>query len=93
MFNQSYFPEFWHLFPIIALLLVTLVLTDLILRAVSLWRAARANQTAWFIALLVFNTMSILPIIYLCFFAENPLYKNWQKQTAPTKKTTKRKKR
>lgn len=92
MFNQSYFPEFWHLFPIMALLFIALVLIDLILRAVSLWRAARANQTAWFIALLVFNTMSILPIIYLCFFAENPLYKNWQKQK-PIKNSTKRKKR
>lgn len=93
MFNYSYFPEFWHFFPIVVLLSITLVLADLILRALSLWRAARANQTAWFIALLVFNTMSILPIIYLCFFAEDPLYKNWQKQAAPTKKTIKRKKR
>lgn len=93
MFNHSYFPEIWHLFPFMVIVFVTLVVMDVILRGLSLWRAARANQTAWFIALMILNTMSILPIIYLCFFAEDPLYKNWKNQTAPTKKTIKRKKR
>ena len=90
MFNYNHFFEFWAIFPILAIILLSLFSLDLILRAVSLWRAARAKQTFWFIALLLLNTMTILPIIYLIFFAEEPLYKNWQKNSA--QKTTKRKK-
>jgi hypothetical protein len=93
MFNHNYLFEYWSILPILGLLFAALFFLDIVLRAVSLWRAARANQIAWFIALLVLNTMAILPIIYLIFFAQNPLYKDWQKQAAPAKKTTKRKKR
>ena len=85
--------EYWSIFPIMGLLLLSLFLLDLVLRAVALWRAARANQLIWFIALLVFNTMSILPIVYLVFFAKEALYKNWQAKSAPPKASAKRKKR
>ena len=30
-----------------------------------MWRSARNNQLAWFVCIVVFNTMGILPIIYL----------------------------
>ncbi len=95
MFTQSYLFEYWSIFPILASLVFLLFLLDLILRAVALWRAARANQTIWFIALLIFNTMSLLPIIYLVFFAQEPLYQTWQKQRLekPNAKKAKTKKR
>lgn len=52
---------FWRFFlPII-------VIIDLTLRGLALWRAARANQSWWFIALLVLNTAGILPAVYLFF--------------------------
>ena len=35
----------------------------------ALWLASRRNQTWWFIALLVLNTVAILPIIYIFLIA------------------------
>jgi len=54
-------PVFWNW-------LLPLVVLDLILKGISLWRAARYNQKGWFIALLVVNSVGILPVIYLLFF-------------------------
>jgi hypothetical protein len=80
-----------------AILLFSLLFIDIILRVLSLWRAARDNQKLWFLALLCLNTMGILPIVYLLFFAKDAIYyqrKNQHQNTAklPVKKTTRRKK-
>ena len=37
-------------------------------KGVALWKAARNGQSAWFIAILVINTLALLEIIYLVFF-------------------------
>jgi len=47
---------------------IPLVLWDLVWKGVGLWKAARNNQQKWFVAILVVNTMGILPIVYLKFF-------------------------
>lgn len=39
-------------------------------KGAALWRAARNNQRNWFIALLVVNTLAILEITYLFYFAK-----------------------
>jgi len=41
------------------------VIADLVLRGIALYKSARKGQTAWFVALLIINSMGILPIIYL----------------------------
>ncbi len=41
------------------------ILLELVLKAMALWRAARNNNKAWYIALLILNTAGILPAIYL----------------------------
>ncbi len=46
-------------------LLIPFMILDLILRGISLWRSAKKGQNVWFIALLVVNSMGILPLIYL----------------------------
>lgn len=46
-------------------ILIPFVILDLILRGLSLWKSARKNQNVWFIALLLVNSMGILPLIYL----------------------------
>lgn len=46
-------------------LLIPFVLLDLVLRGYALWKAARKDQNIWFIALLIVNSMGILPIVYL----------------------------
>lgn len=46
-------------------LFVFLLIVDLILRGISLYKSARRDQKAWFIALLLVNSLGILPVIYL----------------------------
>jgi len=46
-------------------LIIVLAVWDLTIKLVALWRAGRNNQLAWFICLGIFNTVGILPIIYL----------------------------
>lgn len=52
-------------------LLVLIVLWSLPWKGVALWQAARHNQTAWFVALIIINTVGILEITYLFFFQRN----------------------
>jgi len=46
-------------------ILIILVLSDLILRGVALFKSAQKQQKIWFVALLIVNSLGILPIIYL----------------------------
>jgi hypothetical protein len=39
-------------------------------KGLSLWIAAKNNQKLWFVALLVFNTVGILEIIYIFYVAK-----------------------
>ena len=36
-----------------------------VLKGVALWKSARRKETAWFISIFIFNTLGILPAIYL----------------------------
>ncbi|KKT77475.1 MAG: hypothetical protein UW73_C0019G0010 [Microgenomates group bacterium GW2011_GWB1_44_8] len=47
----------WWIWPLAVL--------DLVLRGIALWRAGRAGQKWWFVALLLVNSLGILPGIYL----------------------------
>lgn len=51
------------------LIMLALLLWILPWKGVALWKAARRNQWIWFVALLVFNTLAILPIIYIFLIA------------------------
>jgi hypothetical protein len=48
--------------------LALLIIWSLAWKGVGLWRAGRNNQLIWFIALLIFNTVGILPILYIFLF-------------------------
>lgn len=53
-------------FGIIEITLIILaVLFDFVLKGIALWRAGRNQQLGWFIALLIINSIGILPLIYL----------------------------
>ena len=61
-FNFNTHPFAWTLFfPVLAVV----VLWTLYWKGMALWRAAKNNDTGWFIALLLINTLGILEIIYL----------------------------
>jgi hypothetical protein len=49
----------------IRVILIILVTWDAIWKFIALWKSARNNHLAWFICIAVFNTVGILPIIYL----------------------------
>lgn len=57
-----------------------LVILDLILKGFALWRSAKNNQTYWFVALLVINSIGILPLIYLIVIDKNYVFKDLQKR-------------
>ncbi len=45
--------------------LVVLAVWDGVWKAIGMWKSARNNQLAWFICIAIFNTVGILPIVYL----------------------------
>ncbi len=57
-----------------------LALWDLAWKGIALWRAARRKESWWFLALLLINSMGILPIAYLLV---------WGKDDPDTKMVTK----
>lgn len=46
-------------------LVAALAVLDLALRGWALWRSAKLNRQGWFIALLLINSVGILPAIFL----------------------------
>ena len=49
-------------------ILIIFALWELVWKGFALWHASQNKQRNWFIAILVINTIGILPIIYLKFF-------------------------
>ncbi|MFA6132095.1 MAG: DUF5652 family protein [Patescibacteria group bacterium] len=45
-----------------------LIVWELVWKGFAMWHAGRNNQSYWFVALLVLNTVGILPMVYLRFF-------------------------
>lgn len=39
-------------------------------RIIACWQAAKRNQLYWFIFIFVFNTLGVMPILYLLFFRD-----------------------
>ncbi len=66
----GYFYHHYDLGPFIWL--TPLIFIDLVLKGFALWKAAKHTQSYWFIALLLVNSLGILPVVYMLFFQ----YKN-----------------
>ncbi len=45
--------------------LIAIIAWSLAWKGVALWKSARRDQIAWFIAILLLNTLGILEIIYI----------------------------
>jgi len=52
--------------------LLPLLAWTLAWKGLALWRAARAGQSAWFVVLLLINTLGLLEIVFLRFYAGRP---------------------
>lgn len=42
-----------------------LIIWELVWKAIAMWKSARNNHLAWFVCITIFNTVGILPIVYL----------------------------
>jgi hypothetical protein len=49
-------------------LILILILWELVWKGIALWKAAKESQKYWFIAILILNTVGILPILYIFLF-------------------------
>lgn len=47
---------------------VLLAIWEIVWKGLGLWTAAKNNQKYWFVAILVINSVGILPILYLYVF-------------------------
>jgi len=57
-------PEIFHNTWFIMLIIIVGLWSG-IWKLIGLWRSARNNELAWFICIAIFNTIGILPIIYI----------------------------
>ena len=59
--------------PWVLIIFGILILLEVILKYISLWRSARNDQLAWFVVRCIFNTLGILPLIYLIWFGKKKI--------------------
>ncbi|MGE0792712.1 MAG: DUF5652 family protein [Candidatus Woesearchaeota archaeon] len=71
-------------------LIVVLSIWESVWKAIAMWKSARNNQLAWFICILIFNTIGILPILYIFVFQPKKVEK--KKIEVKNKKQNKTKK-
>lgn len=60
------FASLWWLFLVVSL-------WEGVWKGVALWKSGTNKQLAWFVCLFIFNTMGILPILYLLFFQKGKI--------------------
>ena len=58
---QQFLVAFSWLLPFI----IFCALWDTVWKLIGMWKAGRKNELVWFICIAVFNTLGILPIIYI----------------------------
>ena len=51
-------------------LLVVIFAWSMVWKLLALWKSARKGSVAWFIILAIFNTVGILPILYIFVFSK-----------------------
>ena len=45
--------------------LIVIMIWEVIWKGIGLWHSAQNKQKGWFVAILILNTLGLLPIIYL----------------------------
>ncbi len=52
--------------------MIPLLIWEAVWKGIALWKAGRNNQIVWFVFVFLFNTLGILPILYIVFFQAKP---------------------
>lgn len=60
-FSEAFPAELMWIIP----LLVILFLWEAVLKLLAMWKAAQRKELLWFVLIAIFNTVGILPLIYL----------------------------
>jgi uncharacterized membrane protein len=58
----------YQIFSALIWLIPTIIIIsiwDIVWKLIAMWKAARADHLAWYICIAIFNTIGILPIIYI----------------------------
>ncbi len=63
-----------------------LMIWELVWKGIGMWKAAQNGSKPWFIILLLFNTIGILPILYIFVFSK------WEKRLKNKKEENQKKK-
>lgn len=67
--HYDYFVSYPTTYLGLSLFLMSLIIIwEVIWKGIGLWWAARNSQPFWFVAILLFNSFGLIPIIYLLFF-------------------------
>ena len=56
--------------PGLLVLLIVLAIWSIVWKAIALWKSARNTHKAWFVILLIVNSVGILDIIYIYLFSK-----------------------
>ena len=51
-------------------ILLIIIAWSLAWKGIALWKSARKNNVPWFVILFIFNTVGILPILYIFWFSK-----------------------
>ena len=64
---QNFQCQYSDMLPKLMPIIMLVILWDFVWKIIALWKAGRNNELAWFICIAIFNTVGLLPIIYLLF--------------------------
>ncbi len=53
------------------ILIAIIAVWDLVWKFLGMWKAAKKNSPIWFICIGIFNTIGILPILYIYVFSRD----------------------
>jgi hypothetical protein len=56
----------------LVLVYIALIVWSIIWKGIALWKSARKKNLAWFVVLLIVNTLGILEILYIFVFSKMP---------------------
>jgi hypothetical protein len=71
MFEFQEYPFLSFYTPGAKALIAVAIIWTLIWKGIALWKAGQAGHKPWFIALFLTNTLGVLDIVYLIWFAGN----------------------
>lgn len=51
--------------------IMVLVIWEIVWKGLALWFASKNNQKIWYVAILLINSIGIIPLVYLVFFRKD----------------------